>query len=142
MWPLSFSEFLEFADMDQSAAWGRIPCVWGMPFAVLAPTETERETYLKGLFSSVYQADIVERYGIDNTFALEQLTKELARQGSLTNPEKLANTLNTVAHAGISNKTVKRSSDAPLKTSLFRKAERVMMSGANAISTTRRSSTP
>lgn len=130
MWPLSFSEFLDFADMDQSAAWAEYLVYGGMPLAVLASTETERETYLKGLFRSMYQADIVERYGIDNTFALEQLTKELASAvGSLTNPEKLANTLNTVAHAGISNKTVKRYLDALEDSFLFSKAERYDVRG-------------
>lgn len=91
---------------------------------------SHREAYLKGLFDTVYGADIVERFAIENPFALDQLVKELASAvGSLTNPSKLANTLNTVAHAGATDKTVKRYLDALTDAFIFSEAERFDVKG-------------
>jgi predicted AAA+ superfamily ATPase len=91
---------------------------------------SHREAYLKGLFDTVYGADIVERFAIENPFALDQLVKELASAvGSLTNPSKLANTLNTVAHAGATDKTVKRYLDALTDAFIFSEVERFDVKG-------------
>ena len=88
---------------------------------------SHREAYLKGLFDT---ADIVERFAIENPFALDQLVKELASAvGSLTNPSKLANTLNTVAHAGATDKTVKRYLDALTDAFIFSEVERFDVKG-------------
>lgn len=130
MWPLSFAEYYAYSGLEKADAWSRYVVYGGMPIAVLEPDEQERETYLKGLFNTVYRADIVERFDIENIEALDQLVKELASAvGSLTNPNKLANTLNTVSHAGISDKTVKRYLDALEDAFIFSKAERYDVKG-------------
>ncbi len=49
--------------------------------------------------------------------------------GSLTNPSKLANTLNTVAHAGATDKTVKRYLDALTDAFIFSEVERFDVKG-------------
>lgn len=130
MWPLSFAEYYDWSGLEKTDAWNRYVVYGGMPLAALEPDERERERYLKGLFNTVYRADIVERFDIENIEALDQLVKELASAvGSLTNPAKLANTLNTVAHVGISDKTVKRYLDALEDAFIFSKAERYDVKG-------------
>ena len=130
MWPLSFAEYCVYSGLDKTEAWDRYLVYGGMPVAVLETDEKEREGYLKGLFSTVYQADIVERFDIENIEALDQLVKELASAvGSLTNPTKLANALGTVAHVSISDKTVKRYLDALGDAYIFSKAERYDVKG-------------
>lgn len=130
MWPLSFAEYYDYSGLEKADAWSRYMVYGGMPVAVLESDEREREAYLKGLFSAVYGADIVERFDIENIGALDQLVKELASAvGSLTNPTKLANTSNTVARVGISDKTVKRYLDALEDAFIFSKAERYDVKG-------------
>ncbi len=130
LWPLSFAEYLSCANAEKTDAWARYLVYGGMPTAALEPDVQEREAYLKSLFDTVYRSDIIERYDIANAFVLDQLTRELASAiGSLTNPTKLANTLNTVAHADTTGKTVKRYLDALTDAFVFRKAERFDVKG-------------
>lgn len=130
MWPLSFAEYYDYSGLEKADAWSHYMVYGGMPVAVLESDERECEAYLKGLFSAVYGADIIERFDIENIGALDQLVKELASAvGSLTNPTKLANTLNTVARMGISDKTVKRYLDALEDAFIFSKAERYDVKG-------------
>lgn len=130
MGPLSFAEYHAFCGLEKAEAWSRYLVYGGMPVAVLEGDDRGREAYLKGLFDTVYGADIVERFAIENPFALDQLVKELASAvGSLTNPSKLANTLNTVAHAGVTDKTVKRYLDALTDAFIFSEVERFDVKG-------------
>lgn len=130
MWPLSFSEFYTFSELEKSDAWDRYMVYGGMPTAVLENDARERELYLKGLFNTVYRADIIERFGIENVGALDQLVKELASAvGSLTNPRKLTNTMNTVAHVDVSDKTIKSYLNALEDAFIFSKAERYDVKG-------------
>ena len=130
MWPLSFAEYYAFKGGDKADAWADYLVYGGMPTAVLELDVRERESYLKGLFDTVYRADIVERYGIENDFVLDQLAKAVASAvGSLTNPTKLANTLNTRAHAETNPKTVKSYLSALIDAFVFSKAERYDVKG-------------
>lgn len=128
--PLSFAEFHEWANGEKADDWEQYLVYGGMPAAVLEPDDHERERYLAGLFDKVYKADIVERYGIANEYVLDALIDALSSAvGSLTNPTKLANALNSVAHAGTSDKTVKKYLDALEDAFLFRKAARFDVKG-------------
>lgn len=130
MWPLSFAEYCGYSGLEKAEAWNRYLVYGGMPVAVLETDTQERESYLKGLFNTVYRADIVERFDIENIEALDQLVKELASAvGSLTNPTKLANTLGTAAHVDISDKTVRRYLGALEDAYIFSKAERYDVKG-------------
>ena len=65
----------------------------GMPTAAIEPDEREKRKYLQGLFSNVYIKDIVERYKLRGDSLLDILVDILSSSvGSLTNPNKLANT--------------------------------------------------
>lgn len=123
--PLSFREFHDFKSGDKSDDWSEYIVYGGMPLAVLEPERAEREGYLRGLFEKVYKADIVERFAIENEYVLEALVNALASAvGSLTNPTKLARALNSAAHAGTTDATVKKYLDALEDSFLFSKAQR------------------
>lgn len=125
MTPLTFSEFHRFRNGEKADDWNDYLVYGGMPVAVLEADRATREEYLSGLFSTVYKADIVERYDVENEYVLDMLMSELASAiGSLTNPTKLANTLNSEAHANTTDATVKKYLDALEDAFLFSKAQR------------------
>ena len=84
----------------------------GMPLAVLEKDEKEKEKYLKELFSKIYIADIKERYNLKDEESLSVLINVLLSSvGSLTNPHKLNNTIESLFHAKLSDHTVKKYMD-------------------------------
>ena len=129
MFPLSFSEFYSVSNMEKSDAWAEYVIYGGMPLAVLEPDETERANYLAGLFERVYIADVVERYGVEEPFLGSLINVLASGVGSLTNPSKLANTLNSVNHARTSDKTVKKYLDALEDAFIFESAQRYDIKG-------------
>lgn len=129
MFPLSFSEYYAMSGLEKSDAWAEYLVYGGMPLAVLEPEEGEKAKYLSGLFERVYIADVVERYDMNDAY-LEALIDVVASGiGSLTNPRKLANTLNTVNRANTTDKTVKRYLDALEDAFLFERVRRYDVKG-------------
>lgn len=129
LYPLSFAEFYPVSGKEKADAWEEYIVYGGMPTAVLEPDEREKAKYLSALFSKVYVADFVERYGVSDAY-IENLIDVLASSvGSLTNASKLSNTLNSVNHAGTSDKTIKKYLDALEDAFLFRKAVRYDIKG-------------
>ena len=125
MAPLTFSEFHRFKGGEKSDDWNEYLIYGGMPVSVLEPNRTDREAYLSGLFEKVYKVDVVERYGIENEYVLDMLMNALASSvGSLTNPTKLSNTLNSEARARTTDATIKKYLDALEDAFLFSKAQR------------------
>ena len=121
MFPLSFGEYYAAAGLEKADAWAEYLVYGGMLLAVLEKDENERARYLAGLFEKVYVADVVERYGVQDSY-LENLIDVVASGvASLTNPSKLANTLNSVNHAGTTDKTVKKYLDALEDAFIFEK---------------------
>ena len=129
MFPLSFAEYYAVSGLEKADAWAEYVIWGGMPLAVLEPDEAERARYLSGLFERVYIADVSERYGVEDAY-LESLIDVVASGiGSLTNPSKLANTLNTVNRAGTTDKTVKKYLDALEDAFIFQRARRYDLKG-------------
>lgn len=129
MFPLSFGEYYAAAGLEKADAWAEYVVYGGMPLAVLEKDENERAGYLAGLFEKVYVADVVERYGVQDAY-LENLIDVVASSvGSLTNPSKLANTLNSVNHAGTTDKKVKKYLDALEDAFIFEKVRRFDIKG-------------
>jgi len=129
MFPLSFSEFYAMSGAEKADAWAEYVVYGGMPLAVLEPNESERANYLSGLFERVYIADVVERYGVEDAYLGSLIDVVASSVGSLTNPRKLANTLNSVHHANTSDKTVKKYLDALEDAFIFEKAQRYDIKG-------------
>lgn len=125
MAPLTFGEFHRFKGGEKSDDWSEYLVYGGMPVSTLESERIEKETYLSGLFEKVYKADVVERYGIENEYVLDMLMNALASSvGSLTNPTKLSNALNSEARASTTDATVKKYLDALEDAFLFSKAQR------------------
>lgn len=125
MAPLTFSEFHRFKNGEKADDWSEYLIYGGMPVSTLEPDRAAREAYLTGLFDKVYKADVIERYGIENEYVLDMLMNALSSSiGSLTNPTKLSNTLNSEAHANTTDATVKKYLDALEDAFLFAKAQR------------------
>lgn len=130
LYPLSFSEYCSIAGKEKAEAWADYIVYGGMPLAVLEPDEKEKVSYLVSLFQRVYRADLIERYKIENKSVLDNLASVLASSvGSLTNPTKLSNTMNTINHAGTTDKTIRKYLDALEDAFIFQKAARYDIKG-------------
>ena len=127
--PFSFAEFYSVSDMEKADAWEEYLVYGGMPLAVLEKNPREREAYLSSLFERVYVADIAERYRVADSYVNDLVDVLASNVGSLTNPSKLANTLNSVRRAGTTDKTVKKYLDALEDAFLFTKVRRFDVKG-------------
>ena len=98
VWPLSFAEWLPASGItDKQEALRRYMTWGGMPVVALTDDEEEKADYLKRLFKEVYLKDIRERHAIRDDLALENLIDVLASDiGSLTNPHKIGDTMNSL----------------------------------------------
>ena len=93
---LSFAEYYSAVGGDKTEAFDDYAFYGGMPLILSRPDETAKMNYLKSLFSEVYLKDIVERKNIKREDILS-LTVDLlcSSVGSLTNPNNIANALNS-----------------------------------------------
>ena len=80
-----------------------------MPLVLTHKKSTDKMKYLKNLFKETYLRDIVARNNIKHTEELEELLNIVASGvGSLTNPQKLADTFKSVKHVDLSAPTIKQ----------------------------------
>lgn len=126
IWPLSFSELLKYRKGEESAVvWEEYLRYGGMPGAVVENDIEERERYLKGLFATVYNRDLVERYRLKDDYILDAVVTVLSSSiGGLTNPTKLSNSMSTVGKVRASVPTLKKYMDILEDAFLFSKADR------------------
>ena len=126
IWPLSFSELLKYRKgMESAVVWEEYLRYGGMPGAVVENDIAERERYLKGLFGTVYNRDLVERYNLRDDYILDAIVTVLSSAvGGLTNPSKLANSMATVAKSKVSAPTVRKYMNILEDAFLFSKADR------------------
>lgn len=90
VFPFSFSEFIEYTNLDKETAWNEYITYGGMPLVLSMKNYDEKASYLKELFNYAYVKDIVERNNIKRIDVLDDLINMLASSvGSLTNPSKL-----------------------------------------------------
>ena len=96
VYPLSFSEYYAAVGGDKSEAFDNYAFYGGMPLVLSRPNETAKIDYLKSLFSEVYLKDIVERKKIKREDVLSATLDLICSSiGSLTNPNNIANALNS-----------------------------------------------
>ena len=109
VWPLSFAEWLPASGLsDKMEAFHRYLTWGGMPVAALTDDVDERAAYLKGLFDEVYLKDIRERHGVKDDIVLSNLIDVLSSDiGSLTNPHRIGDTMNTLWKMHPSDHTLK-----------------------------------
>lgn len=94
--PLSFAEYYATVGCDKTDAFEEYAFFGGMPLILSRPDDTAKMNYLKSLFSEVYLKDIVERKKIKHEDVLSATLDLLCSSvGSLTNPNNIANALNS-----------------------------------------------
>lgn len=94
--PLRFAEYYAAVGGDKAEAFEDYAFFGGMPLILSRPDETAKMNYLKSLFSEVYLKDIVERKKIRREDVLGATLDLLCSSvGSLTNPNNIANALNS-----------------------------------------------
>ena len=107
VWPFSFKEFIEGRTESISELWKEYYTFGGLPGLLLQRTAEQKITYLQRLWQKVYLTDVLERNQIRNREALETLADVLCSSiGSLSNPNKLSRTMQSVQQSKISSETV------------------------------------
>ncbi len=109
VYPLSFSEFASVYEGPVHRAWQDYITYGGLPLVASMSTDEQRSAYLTRLFEEVYIKDISERNKVRYRTELSDLVHILASAtGSLTNPNKLANTFRSVKNARLTVATLNR----------------------------------
>lgn len=130
VFPISFKEYYDFIGGDKSEAYEEYALYGGMPLVLAKKSDAEKMSYLRGLFTEVYFKDIVERYDIALPDVLEELTDDLCSSiGSLTNANKIANTLQTVKGIKVSSTTIANYLNYLMESFLFSNAKRFDVKG-------------
>ena len=94
--PLSFSEYYSAVGGDKNEAFDDYAFYGGMPLILSRPNDAAKMNHPKSHCYEVYLKDIVERKKIERPDVLEQILDLLCSSiGSLSNPNKIANTLRT-----------------------------------------------
>ena len=105
--PLSFSEYYTFKEGDKSEAYDDYSVYGGLPAVALMSTEEQKSNYLISQMKNVYLRDIVARYSVQDESALGEVIDVIALGiSTLTNPRKIAATMNSVHGMNISDATV------------------------------------
>lgn len=136
MYPLSFAEFMSVYPGTKQDGWNEYMLYGGIPLVLEFTTPDQKITFLKSLFEGTYISDIVGRHNIRNKAELEELLNILSSAiGSLTNPQKLSATFQTVKKKKISNSTIKRYIDYLCDSFLIDSAIRYDVKGKKYIDT-------
>ncbi len=136
MYPLSFAEFMSVYQGTKQDGWNEYMLYGGIPLVLAFTTADQKIAFLKSLFEETYISDIVGRHNIRNKAELEELLNILSSAiGSLTNPEKLSATFQTVKKKKISNVTIKRYIDYLCDAFLIDSALRYDVKGKKYIDT-------
>lgn len=136
MYPLNFSEFMSCYKGDKYDGLSQYMLYGGIPMVVLNKNEQDKVKTLQNLFSEIYISDIVKRHNVRNKDVLEDLLNILSSSvGSLTNPEKLKNTFQSVEKKTVSATTIKKYLDYFEDSFLIDSAMRYDVKGKSYIGT-------
>lgn len=136
MYPLSFAEFMSVYPGTKQDGWNEYMLYGGIPLVLEFTSPDQKISFLKSLFEETYISDIVGRHNIRNKTELEELLNILSSAiGSLTNPQRLSATFQTVKKKKISNSTIKRYIDYLCDSFLIDSAIRYDVKGKKYIDT-------
>lgn len=108
MYPLNFKEYMSVYSGTVQAGFNEYMLYGGLPQILSFENEEQKVRFLKSLFDETYIKDIKDRYDIRKDDDLEELVNIIASGiGTLTNPNKLANTFRSEKKSAISYDTVK-----------------------------------
>ena len=135
VYPLSFSEFVSAYDGSAEEAWYQYAAYGGLPLILTRKTPEQKSKYLIDLMQKVYLDDIIDRNQLRGSTIMENLVNILASSiGSLTNPNKLANTFTSNGMGNISDKTISSYIDYLMDSFLISRTERYDVKGKKYIS--------
>lgn len=107
VYPLSFGEFCNDRAESVSELWKEYYTYGGLPGLRNHASAEQKINYLQRLWKKTYLADVIERHNIRNTELLENLADVLCSSvGSLNNPTKLANTIQSMKQMKADRETV------------------------------------
>lgn len=107
VYPLSFKEFTSNRTEPVNELWKEYYTYGGMPALQNHKTPEQKTAYLQRLWKKTYIDDVVERHHIQNRNSLENLVDSLCSAiGSLTNPNKMRNTMLSMAQVKVEPETV------------------------------------
>lgn len=130
VYPISFKEYYSFVGGDKFDAYEEYALYGGMPLVCFKKNDLEKTSYLQGLFAEVYFKEIIERYNIELTDVLEELTDDLCSSvGSLTNANKIANTLKSVRSLNVTSTTISNYLNYLAESFLFSNVKRYDIKG-------------
>lgn len=136
IYPLSFSEFHSATGRTKEEDWAEYMLYGGMPQTVFMESAEEKVTFLKSIFDETYLKDIKERYAINREEELEILIDIISSTvGSLTNPQRLANSFDSLKRSDLSAVTIKKYLEHICDSFLVEKASRYDVKGRKYIDT-------
>lgn len=128
--PFSFREFIQDRKEPISELWKEYYTYGGFPMVRNMRTAEQKIVYLQRLWQKVYLNDVVDRNKIHHPSSLESLVDVLCSSiGSLCNPSKLSNTMQSVQHVKISSETVNTYIEQLVNAYLFEGSKRYNIKG-------------
>ena len=107
VYPLSFKEFRSNRTESLNELWKEYYTYGGMPGLLNHHTPEQKVAYLQRLWNKTYLDDVVERNHVKNREALSDLADALCSSiGSLTNPNRISNVLQSIQKAKINPETI------------------------------------
>lgn len=136
VFPLSFSEFISFRQIDKMDAFDEYVRFGGLPYAVRETDEQEKRAYLDMMVNTVVTRDMIERYDIRNEALFIALIELLCSSiGAYVSTNKIANTLKTNGFKSVDNETVSRYLSHICDAFLFYRADRYDIKGKEYLKT-------
>ncbi|MCQ2370134.1 MAG: ATP-binding protein [Paludibacteraceae bacterium] len=130
IWPLTFNEYVQNKTESISELWKQYYTFGGMPGLTTLKTSEQKINYLKRLWEKTYISDVVERHKLKSRTPIESLTDELCSAiGSLTNPNKISNTIKSVQNISICSDTIDSYLTFLTESYLFEGAKRYNIKG-------------
>ena len=128
--PFSFKEFCTNRSEPVSELWKEYYTYGGMPGLLKQRTPEQKVAYLQRLWNKTYLDDVVERHHVKNREALSALADALCSSvGSLTNPNRVSNVLQSVQKVKIDPDTVAKYISYLEEAFLFEGAKRFNIKG-------------
>lgn len=130
IYPLSFSEYYEYAGGNVRDALDRYMLYGGLPRVLMMNDDRDIKVYLSSLFNELYVKDIIERYKIEREDILNDILDFLSSQiSSLTNPTNVANAISSMRNEKINPTLVSNYIDYIIESFLIDKSRRYDIKG-------------
>jgi len=134
--PLAFSEFYPACGKEKADAWQEYLYFGGLPHILSEADYEAKSNYLSRLHREIYMRDLCDRYDILDRTGMESLMKVISSAiGSLSNPQKIADTFKSSGEKVISMPTISNYLKYLEESFLVSKVERYDIKGRKYIST-------